>query len=167
MDECLHAFTVLSLPTASLDVTFLYCCRGHYITQSEARLKSSSFDEHMNIWIFNTCWNCFKSYIFHENMSLLHSMFLLFVLFLHYIIGWGWCVVAFAEMSCTQQVIFRCNKVRYNVKHNACVLFCGHLSLTNIWKVQQLPSLPLLGFAFGSYVQLPSSTELYTGEVTR
>ena len=73
-----------------------------------------------------------------------------FVLFLHYIIGWGWCVVAFAEISHTQQVIFRCNKVRYNVKHNASVLFCGHLSLTNIWEVQQLPSLPLLGLAFGS-----------------
>ena len=73
-----------------------------------------------------------------------------FVLFLHYIIGWGWCVVAFAEISHTEQVIFCCNKVRYNVKHNASVLFCGHLSLTNIWKVQQLPSLPLLGLAFGS-----------------
>ena len=32
VDECLHAFTILSLPTASLDVTSLYCCRGHYIT---------------------------------------------------------------------------------------------------------------------------------------
>ena len=32
MDECFHAFIVLSLPTASLDVTSLYCCRGHYIT---------------------------------------------------------------------------------------------------------------------------------------
>ena len=39
-----------------------------------------------------------------------------FVLFLHYIIGWGWCVVAFAEMDHKQQVIFRCNKVRYQVK---------------------------------------------------
>ena len=47
-----------------------------------------------------------------------------FVLFLHCIIGWGWCVVAFAEMNHKQQVIFRCNKVRYDVKHNT-VLFCG------------------------------------------
>ena len=59
--------------------------------------------------------------------------------------------MAFAEMDHKQQVIFRCNKVRYNVKHNASVLFCGdHLSLTNIWEVQQLPSLPLLGLVFGS-----------------
>ena len=54
-------------------------------------------------------------------------------------------------MNNKQLVIFRCNKVRNNVKHNACVLFCGdHLSLTTIWEVQQLPSLPLLGLAFGS-----------------
>ena len=59
--------------------------------------------------------------------------------------------MAFAEMNHKQLVIFRCNKVRYNVKHNKCVLFCGdHLSLTSIWEVQQLPSLPLLGLAFGS-----------------
>ena len=60
-------------------------------------------------------------------------------------------VMCSAEMNHKQLVIFRCNKVRNNVKHNACVLFYGdHLSLTSIWEVQQLPSLPLLGLAFGS-----------------
>ena len=59
--------------------------------------------------------------------------------------------MAFSEINHKQLVIFRWNKVRYNVKHNACVLFCGdHPSLTSIWEVQQLPSLPLLGLAFGS-----------------
>ena len=63
--------------------------------------------------------------------------------------------MAFVEMN-HKLVIFRCNKVRYNVKHNACVLFCGdHLSLASIWEVQQLPSLPLLGFAFGSQFLIP------------
>ena len=58
--------------------------------------------------------------------------------------------MAFAEMN-HKLVIFRWNKVTYNVKHNACVLFCGdHLSLTSIWEVQQLPPLLLFGLAFGS-----------------
>ena len=37
--NCLHAFTALSLPTTALDVTYLYCCKGHYITESEDRLN--------------------------------------------------------------------------------------------------------------------------------
>ena len=54
--------------------------------------------------------------------------------------------MAFAEINHKQLVIFRCNKVRYSVKNNECVLFCGdHLSLTSIWEVQQLPSLPYFG----------------------
>ena len=60
-------------------------------------------------------------------------------------------VMCSAEMNHKQLVIFRWNKVRNNVKHSACVLFCSdHLSLSSIWEVQQLPSLPLLGLAFGS-----------------